>query len=282
VSRAARDATGSAVEAAWRRINRGTVVALVVAAALLAGAATYVVSVLWPRWPGATATDLPSLPITIAGVLFNVPPAALRVAVQRHAGNQERIDLAFLWPSLEPPGPVVRRPPSEEPQPFDRLFVTVAPSEGTLDAAARFKDIYPRYLGDGPYKGPDGLAVSLFRDGTPYQGEDLFFATTNPEDFIVRCTRPVGGPTPGTCLLERRLGAADVTFRFPRDWLADWRGLAAGIERLISRLRGAQVERLPEETAERAGVMSRGRHPEWPSGNCTSARSPRRRRRARR
>src|ERR1700694_3505398 len=52
VSRAARDATGSAVEAAWRRINRGTVVALVVAAALLAGAATYVVSVLWPRWPG--------------------------------------------------------------------------------------------------------------------------------------------------------------------------------------------------------------------------------------
>lgn len=238
MSRSARDLTGGRVEAAWRRISGGAVVALVVAAALIAGAATYVVSVLWPRWPGVATADVPSLPITISGVLFNVPPAALRVAVQRHPGNQERIDLAFLWPSLAPPGPVVRRPPTEDAQPFDRLFVTVAGADGTLDTAARFRDIYPRYLGDGPYKGPDGLAVSLFRDGTPYQGEDLFFATTNPEDFIVRCTRPVGGPTPGTCLLERRLGAADVTVRFPRDWLADWRGLAAGVDRLIAQLRG--------------------------------------------
>jgi hypothetical protein len=214
-------------------------IALVVSGAFIAVAAAYVVAVLWPRWPGATATDVPSLPITIAGVLFNVPPMAFRIAVQRHAGAQERIDLAFLWPSLDPPDPAARPVPTDDPQPFDRLFVTIAAADGVLAPMARFRDIYPRYLGDGPYKGPDGLAVSLFRDGTPYQNEDLFFDTADPENFIVRCTRPAGGPTPGTCLLERRVGAAEVTVRFPRDWLADWRGLAAGVDRLIAKVHPA-------------------------------------------
>jgi hypothetical protein len=225
----------AAAPVARRRISGGPLVGLLLSAALIAAAATYVVSVMWPRWPVATASDAPSLPITIGGVLFNVPPAALRVAVQRHAGAQERIDLVFLWPSLDPPDPAARPSPSDEPQPFDRLFVTIAVSEGTLAPVVRFREIYPRYLGDGPYKGPDGLAVSLFRDGTPYQNEDLFFDTAGPEGFIARCTRP-SSPTPGTCLLERRAGAADVTVRFPRDWLADWRGLAAGVDRLIGRL----------------------------------------------
>jgi hypothetical protein len=219
-----------------RRWTAGPVVPLVLTAALIAAAVTYVVSVLWPRWPTDTPADAPSLPITIAGVLFNVPPASLRVAVQRHAGAQERVDLAFMWPSLDPPDPATKPAPTEEPQPFDRLFVTIAAAEGVLTPAARFRDIYPRYLGDGPYKGPDGLAVSLFRDGTPYQNEDLFFDTAGLENFIVRCTRPAGGPTPGTCLLERRVGTADVTVRFPRDWLADWRGLSAGVDRLIAKI----------------------------------------------
>jgi hypothetical protein len=38
--------------------------------------------------------------------------------------------------------------------------------------------------------------------------------------------------------LERRLAeAADITVRFPRDWLVDWRRLSAGIDRLIASLR---------------------------------------------
>jgi hypothetical protein len=219
------------------RISGGMLLALLVAAVLIALAGTYVVSVLWPRWPGAaSAPDAPSLPITVSGVLFNVPPAALRVPIQRRAGPQERIDLAFMWPSLSPPDPAARPSPSEDPQPFDRLFVTIAGADGTIAPATRFKEIYPRYLGDGPYKGPDGLAVSLFRDGSPYQGEDLFFDTTAPERFAVRCTRPVTPPVPGMCLFERRLGGADVTVRFPRDWLADWRGLLTGIDRLLTQL----------------------------------------------
>ena len=79
-------------------------------------AVAYIVYVLWPRWPGApVALDAPALPITIAGVAFNVPPAAIRMPVQRRPGAQERIDLAFMWPSLKPadtaPKPGARRGP---------------------------------------------------------------------------------------------------------------------------------------------------------------------------
>src|ERR1051326_870164 len=74
-------------------------VALLSALALFAG--TFIAYVLWPSWPGAPAPlDAPTLPITIEGVLFEVPPGAIRAAVQRHPGPHERIDLAFLWPSL--------------------------------------------------------------------------------------------------------------------------------------------------------------------------------------
>ena len=63
---------------------------------------------------------------------FNVPPAAIRVSVQRRPGAHERVDLAFLWPSLEPPDPnakAVAPTPEGAPipvQPTERLFVTIS------------------------------------------------------------------------------------------------------------------------------------------------------------
>jgi len=178
------------------------------------------------------ATDAPSVPITVGGVLFNVPPAAIRLPIQRSPGTHERLDLAFLWPSLAPPGlakPVV----SDEPPPIDRMFVTIVPQATALSPAERVKTIYPRYLADTQYDGPDGLKVISFRDGTPYQGEDLFFDQSAQGSFLVRCNRPGAAHTPGMCLAERRIGGADVTVRFPSEWLADWRKVAAGIDTLI-------------------------------------------------
>src|SRR5271163_4608552 len=71
---------------------------------IVAAATTFVSYVLWPTWPSAPAPiDAPAIPVTVAGVLFDVPPVAIRAAVQRHPGPHERIDLDFMWPSLMPP-----------------------------------------------------------------------------------------------------------------------------------------------------------------------------------
>ncbi len=190
---------------------------------------------VWPK-PAPVALDAPSLPVTVGGVTFNVPPAAIRVAMQRRPGTQARLDLVFLWPSLNPPDPAARPTPADIPHLTERLFLTIAGSDNTLPPLERLNVIYPRYVDAAPAASGDGLTIRSFRDGTPYQGEELIHDAAAPERFLLRCTQNAGTAR-GLCLHERRLAGADLTVRFPRDWLADWRPVADGIDRLIAALR---------------------------------------------
>jgi hypothetical protein len=208
---------------------------LLVALALVA--LGYVAYVLWPRWPEvAAAPDAPALPIVVGGVTFNVPPKAVRIKVQHHPGPHERVDLAFLWPSLAPPERTGTREASAAVT-ADRIFVTIAETAGALPPTERLTVIYPRYAIGKPSTTTEGLAELNFRDGSPYQGEDLFYDPIGPDRFLARCNRSRNPLTPASCLLEKFVGGASVTVRFPRDWLTDWRLVASGIERLIDQLR---------------------------------------------
>lgn len=227
-----------------QRKQHGRLLALpLIAVGVVVAAATgFILHVLWPGWQGAPlGPHSPALPVTVAGVAFNVPPAAIRVPMQRQPGAHERIDLGFLWPSLQPPdgAPLPNVPTKGMPKPhsFERIFVTIAAARDSLPPAERVKTIYPRYAESEPVAGPEGLAVIAFRPGTPYQGEDLIYDAAAPENFLVRCSRNGAGPTPGMCLYVRRIGEADITVRFLRDWLEDWRSVAGNIDRLITKLR---------------------------------------------
>src|ERR1700682_764130 len=169
--------------ASGRRAAGGLLVfTLLVLISLGVTALGFVGYAMWPRWPDApVAADAPALPIVVAGVLFNVPPQAIRVAVQRRAGPQERVDLVYLWPSLAPPDPIAVPRLGER----DRVFVTIAAAV-SLPPAERLKTIPPRDTATEPAPGPQGLALFAFRDGTPYQGEDLVFDSQMPEKFLAR------------------------------------------------------------------------------------------------
>ncbi len=217
---------------------------LVLLAAVVAGIVSYL---LWPTWPSTpTALDAPAIPITVSGVLFNVPPAAVREKVQRHPGQQERIDLIFEWPSLTPPQTDADRQPLNPENAAaeaaataaKRFFVTIAALGAVLPPLERLRTIYPRYVEAQATAGADGLAILPFRNGTPYEGEDLVYFGTGPEQFFARCTRP-GQAVPGTCMQERAIGADVITIRFPRDWLGDWRNVGSGFDRLIAQLHPA-------------------------------------------
>jgi hypothetical protein len=155
---------------------------------------------------------------------------------------QERVDLAFLWPSLAPPPTSRTAPPPAppaavaEPAPVDRVFLTITATNGALAPLERLKTIYPRYTAKNPEPGVAGLLALSFREGTPYQGEDLIYDAASPERFFVRCTQ-TGTRISGTCLAERRMRNADLIIRFPREWLGDWQAVAGGIERLIGGLK---------------------------------------------
>lgn len=220
----------------------------------LVAAACFIAYVLWPSWPSApVAPDAPAIPITVAGVLFEVPPAAIRAAVQRHPGPHERVDLAFEWPSLAPQhaggkadeprlagvetgGAVAPSPKPDSADTAGRLFVTIAGLGSLLPPSDRLRDIYPHYVEAQARAGNDGLAILPFRTGTPYEGEDLIYVADAPDRFYARCSQK-SDVMPGVCIHERLVGAADITLRFPRDWAEkDWRSVAAGFDRLIAQL----------------------------------------------
>ena len=119
-------------------------------------------------------------------------------------------------------------------QPIDRIFLSISAHHDTLAPDTRVRTIYPRYLEQASTPVDDGLTMRAFRDGSPYGSEDLFFASA--PSLNARCTRDAA--TPGMCLSERRVDGADLTFRFPRSWLAQWRDVANAMDRLTVQLHG--------------------------------------------
>jgi hypothetical protein len=220
-----------------RRRHRGHLVPILLAGAVAAGGIALVAYLLWPTWGPDKSSDPSRLPVSVGATLFNVPTQAVRRKVQRHSGPQERVDLSFIYPSLEAPDTTKHSgaETSEEAVPrIDRIFVSISAHHDTLAPDIRARTIYPRYLEKTSTQGQDGLAMRAFRDGTPYSNEDLFVAGTPA--MVARCTRDAA--TPGMCLSERRIDGADLTFRFPRSWLAQWRDVAGAMERLTAQLRG--------------------------------------------
>jgi len=222
---------------ASRRQTRGHVVPIVLSGAVAIGAIALVAYLLWPTWEPDVSSDPAHLPVSIGSTLFNVPPAAIRMKIQRHSGPQERIDLSFAYPSLnanELPKRVSADTIEDAIQPIDRIFLSIAAHHGTMAPDVLVRTIYPRYL-EPTTSLEDGLNSRAFRDGTPYSHEDVFFATAPA--ISARCTRDAA--TPGMCLSERRIDGADLTFRFPRSWLTKWRDVANAMVRLTVQLHGA-------------------------------------------
>ncbi len=192
-----------------------------------------IVWLLWPTWTFETASDPDRLPMIIGDTLFNVPTQSVRVKLQKRTGPQERVDLAFMYPSLTPPDApkhVTAETVETDLPPIDRIFMSIAAHHDAMSPEERLRIIYPRYWDVNASRSADGLTVRPFRENTAYATEDLVF--DDASSFVARCTRDES--TPGMCMSVRRVDGADLTFRFPRAWLAQWRDVAGAMERLTA------------------------------------------------
>jgi len=219
-----------------RKDPRAHMIPIVIAGAVAAAAIALVAYLLWPTWGTDRSSGPGRLPVSVGGTLFNVPTAAVRMKIQRHTGPQERVDLSFIYPSLEAPEApkhVSADTVEDKVQPIDRIFLSISAHHDQLAPDIRVRTIYPRYLEQASTPIDDALSMRAFRDGSPYSGEDLFSA--GAPALNARCTRD--DVTPGMCLSERRVDDADLTFRF-RGWLSQWRDVAGAMDRLTAQLQG--------------------------------------------
>jgi hypothetical protein len=218
---------------------RGHSLAILFVCAIAVVAIGIITYLLWPTWEPDSSSGPARLPVSVGSTLFNVPTASIRMKIQHRSGPQERIDLSFTFPSLEPPEAqkhVSAAQVDEAMQPIDRIFLSIAAHHDSLAPDMRARTIFPRYLEQAATVGEDGLTMRAFRGNSPYSGEDLFYADVL--NFTARCTRE--GATPGMCLSERRIEGADLTFRFPRAWLAQWHQVADAMNHLAAQLHGSK------------------------------------------
>lgn len=220
--------------AQYRR-RRGHLIPVLLSVAIGTAAVAIVSYLLWPTWTPSSEQDPSHLPVLIGKTLFDVPTDSVRMKVQRHSGPQERIDLSFDDPLLEAGSAQKRADPGAVDrtlQTIDVIFLSIAAYRDVLAPDERVRTIYPRYLEAEPSRTFDGLSIRAFGDNTPYANEDLFVSAA--PHLVARCTRD--GETPGMCLSESRLNDADLTFRFPRSWLTNWRDVADAMDRIVAQI----------------------------------------------
>lgn len=198
-----------------RRID-GLVAAAAVGALILALAAVDLGG-FWVR-RGARAGDAP-VEAALAGRSVTVPAAWLA-----RAPEPGRLDLAIPFPAAAG-------------RPDERLFVTATPAEGAADrAAAGLGPHHARFLSAVARSHPSGLLQRRYRDGTPFEGEELYVSPPDGALFAARCApaRSEPGIEDGAgCLAELRLDGLDLRIRFPLARLDAWEAILATLRRAL-------------------------------------------------
>ena len=164
-------------------------------------------------------------------------PTYARFADGRAGGNLAALELAATFPGFQAAG--------ESAQPLDQadskatlVFFTISRSDRKVDPADLVAMLYARFLEAEVVETDSGLLERMFQDGSPYSGEDLYFAPPEGRAFAARCPRPTVPPDglPETCMASFRDGPVDVDIRFPKRLLAQWEKLNEGARALVASL----------------------------------------------
>lgn len=187
------------------------------------------------------------LTVTIAGEPLAVPSDWIRFGSQRRSGAANRLDLGLTWPDLQPEP----RPGAEKPSPAPAgatatpaqdiekpvLVFAVEPRPTELDMAGRLATVYARFILPDAIDAPEGLSGRKLAAGSGYEDEELYFEPGAVHPFVARCF-PLERKGPiGTCLTDHNIGRGlNLSMRFPRRLLPDWRALGQAAETVSNRL----------------------------------------------
>lgn len=203
--------------------------------AVIVPAATAIGIVLWDDENGRERPELSTRPIalTVAEQPLTIPANVLRFVGQRRPGAHGRLDLALAWPDLAGRGETnvdLFDAPGRQP---DIVWVTITPRGEAMSGIERLATVYGRLFVGEAWEGPAGLQGRRLSAKAGYVGEEVYYEPGAVRPFVARCyARDATGPV-DTCLHDEVIGRLWVQWRFARERLDDWQGLA---ERMETRL----------------------------------------------
>jgi hypothetical protein len=189
-------------------------------------------------WVGARSATHPerAVAVEVGGEALQLSQSYWRASGRDGAPAE----IAAFFPDFKPAGGVgditARTDVSER---FQRLvFLTPRPADPVLDPSDRTERLYERFLAATSWSHPGGLTAREFEDGSPFEGDELFYVQPEGRGFAARCRRPdPSRKTPNTCISVFRAGGLDVEMRFAASLLGDWEALLAGARGLIEAAR---------------------------------------------
>ncbi len=186
-----------------------------------------------PRWTAQTH----AVGLSVAGQVLQVPANYIANAAQREGGARKRLDLAARLPGLagfdETHAPLFRNETD-----LVRIWLEETPTSEQVPTGTgqdRLREEEDFRAGIYPVAG--GLFARAFTASSPYASEEIVYDATGlrgkrTTPYAARCQK--WNVSQATCLRRTPLGAGlTMTYRFPRDRLADWDRLDSSVSQLV-------------------------------------------------
>jgi hypothetical protein len=180
--------------------------------------------------------DTTARQIVMGNNLISVPANFIRFDEARRDGIASRLDLYLRYPEMDGYSNAAR-------DDFNHtttrkiIFLSFEPRMMSRDMSGRFAPIYSALIEKPGTPGPGGTTIYPFAEKSGYLNEVLAVAERPGKDpFVARC---LSGPSAEESLApcERDIQVGDdlsLTYRFPRELLADWPALDAAIAAKVS------------------------------------------------
>lgn len=181
---------------------------------------------------GGHTQNLSTHEIVIGNNVITVPANMIRFERARRDGVAARLDLYLRYPQMNGYSETARDDFNRTGTGKNIVFLAFEEQVMSRDMSGRFAPIYSALIAQPGRPGPGGTTVFDFAESSGYLNETLVIAERAVgAPFVARCLKEsvaeqALAPCERDILVGERLS---LTYRFPRQMLADWQELDAAV-----------------------------------------------------
>lgn len=171
--------------------------------------------------------------IELGSDVLRVPANMIRFEHARRHGAVAKLDLYMRWPQMDGFSLEARHAFNHENGSRELLFLSVEERMMSRDMSGRYEPIYKAMVSEPGRKGPAGLMVYSFPEGTGYVDELLVVENSDSAaPFVMRCLSGAQArDSLAPCERDIHLGRGlSLTYRMPASLASSWREVDAAVK----------------------------------------------------